>query len=155
MFLLHGESKYIDVFERSLYNGVISGVSLDGKSFFYVNPLESDGGAERSPWFGCACCPPNICRFLASLPGYVYAVRGEELFANLYVGGKASVKLGDSKVSIVQETRYPWDGAVSLSVRTAAPAPRGSVVSAWRKTSTELSARSAPQSPSPFGRGSG
>ena len=116
MFLLHGESKYIDVFERSLYNGVISGVSLDGKSFFYANTLESDGGAARSPWFGCACCPPNICRFLASLPGYVYAVRGEELFANLYVGGKATVKIGDSKVNIVQETRYPWEGEIKITL---------------------------------------
>lgn len=116
MFLLHGESKYIDVLERSLYNGVISGVSLDGKSFFYVNPLESTGGVQRSTWFGCACCPPNICRFLASLPGYVYAVKGDALYANLYVGGKATVKIGDSKVGIVQETRYPWAGEIKFTL---------------------------------------
>ncbi len=116
MFLLHGDAKYIDVLERSLYNGVISGVSLDGKSFFYVNPLESDGGEGRSPWFGCACCPPNVCRFLASLPGYVYAVKENSLYANLYVGGKATVKIGESKVGIVQETRYPWEGEIKLAL---------------------------------------
>ncbi|MCC6126365.1 MAG: glycoside hydrolase family 127 protein [Pirellulales bacterium] len=116
MFLLHGEAKYIDVLERSLYNGVISGVSLDGKSFFYVNPLESSGGADRSPWFGCACCPPNVCRFMASLPGYVYAARGDALYVNLYVGGKGTVKLGDATVKIVQETRYPWDGKIKITL---------------------------------------
>jgi DUF1680 family protein len=116
MFLLHGESKYIDVLERSLYNGVISGVSLDGKAFFYVNPLESTGGVQRSPWFGCACCPPNICRFLASLPGYVYAVKDNSLYTNLYVGGKATVKIGESNVGLVQETRYPWDGQIKITL---------------------------------------
>ena len=98
MFLLHGEAKYIDVLERSLYNGVISGVSLDGKrssTSIRWNPTAAHSAAA---WFGCACCPPNICRFLASLPGYVYAVRGNALYTNLYVGGKAAVKIGDSKV---------------------------------------------------------
>lgn len=116
MFLLHGDAKYIDVFERCLYNGVISGVSLDGRKFFYVNPLESAGGVERSAWFGCACCPPNVCRFLASLPGYVYAVRGNTLYANLYASGKASVKIGDSKVGVNQETRYPWQGEIKFTI---------------------------------------
>ena len=73
LFLLHGDAKYVDVLERTLYNGLLSGVSLDGKKFFYPNPLESGGDYERSPWFGCACCPGNMTRFLASLPGYVYA----------------------------------------------------------------------------------
>jgi uncharacterized protein len=116
MFLLHGDAKYIDVLERSLYNGVISGVSLDGKAFFYVNPLESSGGAGRSPWFGCACCPPNVCRFMASLPGYAYAVRGDALYVNLYAGGKAAVKIGNSKVNITQETRFPWDGNIKITL---------------------------------------
>jgi DUF1680 family protein len=116
MFLLHGDAKYIDVLERTLYNSVISGVSLDGKWFFYANPLESDGGDGRSAWFGCACCPPNVCRFLASLPGYVYAVKDNAIYANLYVAGNATVKIGDSEVGIVQETRYPWDGGIKFTI---------------------------------------
>jgi YD repeat-containing protein len=117
LFLLHGDAKYVDVMERTLYNGLISGVSLDGKSFFYPNPLESNGQHERSPWFGVACCPGNITRFLASVPGYVYAQSGDTLFVNLYMGGKAAVKLDNGRaIELVQETRYPRDGAVKLTV---------------------------------------
>jgi len=117
MFLLHGDAKYIDVLERTLYNGLISGLSLDGKSFFYPNPLESNGQHERSPWFGCACCPSNMTRFLASVPGYVYAHRGDVLYVNLFVANSAEVRLdGGVKVKLQQETRYPWDGAVKLTV---------------------------------------
>ena len=100
--------------ERTLYNGLISGVSLDGKSFFYPNPLESNGQHARSPWFGVACCPSNITRFLASVPGYVYARQGQTLFVNLYVAGTATIEgLGPdgTPVKIVQDTKYPWDGA--------------------------------------------
>ncbi len=117
LFLLHGDSKYIDVLERTLYNGLISGVSLDGKGFFYPNPLESDGQHARSPWFGCACCPSNICRFMASIPGYVYAQRGDEIFVNLFATGNAKFKVNAGAVELLQETRYPWDGAVKISVR--------------------------------------
>jgi len=117
MFLLHGDAKYIDVLERTLYNGLISGLALDGKSFFYPNPLESNGQHARSPWFGCACCPSNMTRFLASVPGYVYAHRGDALYVNLFVASTAEVQLdGGAKVQLDQETRYPWDGAVKLSV---------------------------------------
>lgn len=116
LFLLHGEAKYIDVMERTLYNGLISGVSLDGKTFFYPNPLESNGQHERSPWFGVACCPGNITRFLASVPGYVYARRGDTIFVNLYAAGTADFETGGRKVRLVQETRYPWDGAVKITV---------------------------------------
>ncbi len=117
LFLLHADAKYVDVMERSLYNGVISGVSLDGKSFFYPNPLESDGSHQRSPWFGCACCPGNITRFIASVPGYAYGVRKDEIFANLFIAGTSEIKLDDGrKVSIKQETRYPWDGDVKMTV---------------------------------------
>jgi DUF1680 family protein len=115
LFLLHADAKYVDVLERTLYNGLISGVSLDGKSFFYPNPLESNGQHQRSPWFGCACCPGNITRFMASVPGYVYAQRGDTLFVNLFVGNTADVVLDDgTKVKIAQQTRYPWDGAVAI-----------------------------------------
>ncbi len=120
MFLLHGDGKYIDVLERSLYNGVISGVSLDGKGFFYPNPLESTGQYRRSPWFGCACCPSNITRFLASVPGYAYAVRNDDLFVNLYAAGSADVKLADGEVKLTQQTKYPWDGDIKITVDSAA-----------------------------------
>jgi DUF1680 family protein len=116
LFLLHGDAKYIDVMERTLYNGLISGVSLDGKTFFYPNPLESNGQHERSPWFGVACCPGNMTRFLASVPGYVYATQRDALFVNLYAAGTADVEMDGGKVKVVQETRYPWDGAVKFTV---------------------------------------
>ena len=116
LFLLHADARYIDVMERTLYNGLISGVSLDGKSFFYPNPLESSGQHERSPWFGCACCPGNITRFLASVPGYVYAQRGDSLYVNLFVGNTADIKMDRTTLHVAQETRYPWDGAVKLTV---------------------------------------
>jgi DUF1680 family protein len=120
LFLLHADAKYIDVMERTLYNGLISGVSLDGKTFFYQNPLEATGQAgkdQRSPWFGVACCPGNITRFMASVPGYVYAQRGDALWVNLYMANSADIKLDNGRtVRMTQETRYPWDGAVKITV---------------------------------------
>jgi uncharacterized protein len=116
LFLLHGDAKYIDVMERTLYNGLLSGVSLNGKLFFYPNPLESDGQYQRSPWFGVACCPGNITRFLPSVPGYIYAQRGENLYVNLFAAGTADVQMDNGRnIHIVQTTTYPWDGAVKLS----------------------------------------
>ncbi|HET6897714.1 MAG TPA: glycoside hydrolase family 127 protein, partial [Vicinamibacteria bacterium] len=118
LFLLKGDARYVDVMERILYNGLLSGVSLDGKSYFYPNPLESAGQHQRSPWFGVACCPGNMTRFLASVPGYVYAQQGDTLYVNLYVANTAQVKMdGGRTVGVVQETRYPWDGAVKITVR--------------------------------------
>ncbi len=117
LFLLHADAKYIDVMERTLYNGLISGVSLDGMSFFYPNPLESAGQHKRSPWFGVACCPGNITRFLPSVPGYVYAQQGDSLYVNLFVGSTAEIKMDTGrKLKLVQETRYPWDGTVKMTV---------------------------------------
>jgi DUF1680 family protein len=120
LFLLHADAKYIDVMERTLYNGLISGVSLDGKTFFYQNPLEATGQAgkdQRSSWFGVACCPGNITRFMASVPGYVYAQRGDALWVNLYMANSADIKLDNGRtVRMAQETRYPWDGAVKMTV---------------------------------------
>jgi uncharacterized protein len=116
MFLLHGESEYYDVLERTLYNGLISGVSLDGGAFFYPNPLESDGRHQRQPWFGCACCPSNICRFIPSLPGYVYASEGRNLYVNLYMSNTVSHKIAGRSVEISQETDYPWSGDVRVNV---------------------------------------
>ncbi len=117
LFLLHADAKYIDVMERTLYNGLISGVSLDGKSFFYPNPLESRGQHQRSPWFSVACCPSNITRFIASLPGYVYAQQGEVLYVNLYVGSTAEIQMDNGRrVKLLQQTRYPWDGTVKMTI---------------------------------------
>ncbi len=123
LFLLHGDAKYVDVLERTLYNGLISGVSLDGKLFFYPNPLESAGHYGRSPWFGVACCPGNITRFMASVPGYVYAQAGDTLYVNLYAGNRADIKMDNGRtIQVTQETRYPWGGAVKITVNPDQPA---------------------------------
>lgn len=120
LFLLHGDAKYVDILERTLYNGLISGVSLDGKTYFYPNPLESNGQHKRSPWFGVACCPGNITRFMPSLPGYVYAQNGDTLYVNLFMSNKAALTLGGArKVEVEQETRYPWSGDVHMSLKPA------------------------------------
>ncbi|MGB2763996.1 MAG: glycoside hydrolase family 127 protein [Candidatus Aminicenantaceae bacterium] len=123
LFLLFGETKYLDVLERSLYNGLISGVSLSGDLFFYPNPLESDGefkfnqGAlRRKPWFDCACCPGNLARFLPSIPGYIYANKGNILYVNLFVSSSAKIKMANNKVTIKQESNYPWEGDINITV---------------------------------------
>jgi DUF1680 family protein len=116
MFLLHGESKYIDVLERVLYNGFLSGISLGGDKFFYPNPLESFGQYHRSAWFNCACCPSNITRFIPSIPGYIYAQGNDSLYVNLFVASEAHLELRGHKVSLQQETQYPWDGNVKITV---------------------------------------
>jgi hypothetical protein len=116
LFLLHGESKYYDVLERSLYNGLISGVSLDGGGFFYPNPLESMGQHQRQPWFGCACCPSNICRFIPSIPGYVYAVNDRNVYVNLFISNKSDLIVGGKKVSLEQKTDYPWSGNIAVAI---------------------------------------
>ena len=121
LFLLHGDAKYVDVLERTLYNGLISGVSLDGKSFFYQNPLESNGRQGRSPWFGVACCPGNITRFMASVPGYMYATGENAVYVNLFAGSTADVPLDKRTIKMVQETQYPWDGRVKITVDPGQP----------------------------------
>lgn len=116
LFLLHGDSKYYDVLERTLYNGLISGVSIDGGRFFYPNPLASEGQHQREPWFGCACCPSNICRFIPSLPGYLYAVKGRDVYANLYIGGTAKLKVGGRDVTLSQSGDYAGTGRQAITV---------------------------------------
>ena len=116
LFLLHGESKYYDVLERTLYNGLISGVSLEGNGFFYPNPLESMGQHQRQAWFGCACCPSNICRFIPSLPGYIYAVKDRSVYVNLFLSNKSSLTVGGKKVALSQTTEYPWNGDITVTV---------------------------------------
>ncbi len=116
LFLLHGEAKYYDVVERTLYNGLISGVSLDGGGFFYPNPLESIGQHQRQPWFGCACCPSNICRFIPSLPGYVYAVNEKDVYVNLFMPNSATLDVAGKEVCIEQSTDYPYDGDIAITI---------------------------------------
>lgn len=123
MFLKSGEVKYMDVFERTLYNGFLAGVSFEGNTFFYPNPLEVDGVSKfnqgvcgRSPWFNCSCCPVNIVRILPSLPGYIYATKGDEVYVNLYMGNRAELELGEQTLKLSQNTNYPWDGGVELTI---------------------------------------
>ena len=116
MFLLHGAAPYADVLERILYNGFLSGVALTGDRFFYPNPLASRGDYQRSPWFGCACCPVNVVRLLPSIPGYIYATRRDALFVNLFIAGAATIPLTGQTVKLTQQTDYPWDGRIRITV---------------------------------------
>ncbi|MCJ7778095.1 MAG: glycoside hydrolase family 127 protein, partial [Sedimentisphaerales bacterium] len=121
MFLSHGDAKYIDVLERTLYNGLISGVSLSGDRFFYPNPLESRGQHKRIAWFPCACCPGNIAKFIPQVPGYIYAQQENKIYVNLFVDNSAAIKMGDNSVRLSQKTRYPWDGNVKITVEPERP----------------------------------
>ena len=124
LFMLTGDAKYFDIIERTLYNGLISGLSLDGKNFFYVNPLEADGkfqfncgAGTRQPWFDCSCCPTNIIRFIPSLPGLIYAVQKDTIYVNLYASSNATVSLENKNVMIEQQSDFPWKGEIKLVVR--------------------------------------
>ncbi len=117
LFLLHGEGKYMDILEKTLYNSMLSGVSLSADRFFYPNPLESNGQHERQAWFGCACCPSNVARFVPAIPGYIYAVGEKELYVNLYISNDAEINLGGRKITVSQKANFPWDGKVEISVK--------------------------------------
>jgi hypothetical protein len=128
MFLLHADAKYLDVLERILYNGFLSGVSLDGVRFFYPNPLAADGAQSfnqgqkgRSEWFDCSCCPTNVVRFLPSIAGHVYAERDRDVYVNLFIAGRAELTTEGVKLGVRQETRYPWEGKVTIRVDPARP----------------------------------
>jgi hypothetical protein len=114
---MHGDAKYYDVLERTLYNAFLSGVALTGDKFFYPNPLESRGQHARSPWFSCACCPGNVARFVPSVGGYFYAQKDKSLYVNLFAAGSANFKLADNTVTLEQKTNYPWDGDVQITVQ--------------------------------------
>ena len=116
LFLLHGDAKYMDVLEKTLYNSMLSGVSLSADRFFYPNPLESKGQHQRSAWFGCACCPSNIARFVPAIPGYIYAATDNEIYVNLYISNEASITLEKTRVILSQKADFPWNGKVELSV---------------------------------------
>jgi DUF1680 family protein len=123
--LLYANAKYADTFECSLYNGSLAGVSLDGKRFFYVNPLASRGDHHRAGWFGCACCPPNEARTLASLGGYAYGASDSDFYVNLYIQGSVQTAVGGQKVKLDVKTEYPWDGEVILRPEVSTPTKFG------------------------------
>jgi DUF1680 family protein len=122
LFLLHGEAKYFDVLERTLYNGFLSGISFSGKEFFYPNPTECDGkyyvyhSTTRQPWFNCSCCPTSVVRFMPAIPGYIYAKSANSIYVNLFMGSSAQIQLGRQTVRISQETNYPWDGNIKIKL---------------------------------------
>ena len=118
---LTGDSKYIDILERSLYNGALAGISLGGDRFFYVNPLESKGDHHRQEWYGCACCPSQLSRFLPSIGNYIYASSDDALWVNLYIGNTGQIRIGETDILLTQETDYPWDGSVKLTISTSLP----------------------------------
>lgn len=120
MFLMHGDSKYVDVMERTIYNGFLSGISLGGDEFFYPNPLASAGAYERSKWFGCSCCPVNIVRFIPQIAQFAYARRDDAAYVNLFVASDAKLPLASGVVRLSQETEYPWSGAVRITVKPEA-----------------------------------
>ena len=133
MLLLDPDGKYADVMERALYNSVLSGMQLDGRSFFYVNPLEvlpeacgKDYGKRhveyrRQPWFGCACCPPNLVRLLMSLEDYLYSVSGRRIYVHLFLSGEAEFRLPGGPLTLVSRTEYPWSGRIRYTVRAGSP----------------------------------
>jgi uncharacterized protein len=125
LFLLHGDSKYIDVLEKTIYNGLMAGISLDGDKFLYPNPLEFDGKEKfnqgavcRSNWFDCSCCPTNLARFVPSISGYAYAVKNAEVYVNLFMDSKANLMVNQQKISLTQSTNYPWAGSIKMTLGT-------------------------------------
>ena len=145
MFLIEGEAKYADVIEQTLYNAVLPGVSLDGETYFYQNPLADEGEHRRQPWFTTACCPPNLARLLASLPGYVYSLQNDEIWVNLYAESAATVHLPDGRtVELRQATRYPWDGDIAIEVAGEGEFALRLRIPAWCETGATLTVNGAP-----------
>ncbi|MFC4987561.1 glycoside hydrolase family 127 protein [Saliphagus infecundisoli] len=121
LFELTGEAKYQDLIERTLYNAVLAGISLDGTEFFYDNRLESAGDHHREGWFECACCPPNLARLFGSLEDYLYATADRTVYVNQFVGSELETDIGGRDVTVTQRTNYPWEDEVTLAVETAEP----------------------------------
>jgi len=148
MNLYSGESKYVDVLERSLYNGALAGVQLTGDLFFYVNPLASFGLHHRKAWYGTACCPSNVSRLLPSVGGYIYNTSKETLWVNLYVGSETSVRLGDHQVKFSQKTNYPWSGEVECVINPDSSTAKFDIklrIPAWcDKYTAEINGKAVP-----------
>jgi uncharacterized protein len=128
MFLMKGESKYIDVLERTLYNGMLSGISFEGNTFFYPNVLEFDGkdefnqgASERKPWFNCSCCPSNLSRFIPAIPNYIYAQKEDAIYANLFMASKTKFNINKKEITVEQLTNYPWEGNVKFIISAEKP----------------------------------
>lgn len=124
MFLESGEGKFLDIAELSLFNNALAGINLNGDRFFYVNPLEANGilrfnhgHGGRSKWFGCACCPPNISRLILQVPGYMYSYSKENIYLTLYGGSITKIPMKGTNVELIQESNYPFDGNVKLTVK--------------------------------------
>jgi hypothetical protein len=118
MLLAKGEGRFADIMEQTLYNGLLSGISLNGKEYFYVNPLEDNGEHRRKPWFACACCPPNIARLIASIPGYMYTTSEEGIWVHLYGENEAKIPWGDKEIKLIEKTNYPWEGNIEFEIKT-------------------------------------
>lgn len=121
MLLASGEGRFADVMELALYNGILSGISIDGKEYFYVNPLADRGSHRRQRWFACACCPPNLARTITALPGYLYTVSPGGVWVNLYASNIAEIEVGGALVQITERTNYPWEGLVEFTVSGNSP----------------------------------
>lgn len=121
MLLLDVDRRYADILELALYNGVLSGISFDGTTFFYENPLESKSGYQRQPWYKCACCPPNLARLFLSLGQYLYTTNEREIIVHLYAQSTSTLQLGTQQVTLRQRTNYPWDGDIEISIEVARP----------------------------------
>jgi DUF1680 family protein len=137
---LYGDVKYFDVIERTLYNGLISGLSLDGTNFFYPNALESDGvyksnrgSCTRQAWFDCSCCPTNVIRFVPSIPGLMYSKGNNAVYVNLYASSHANIDLNGKEVKVSQETSYPWNGKIQMTVEAASEITMKFRVPAWSR----------------------
>lgn len=145
MLALEGDAGYADALETALYNGVLVGLSLDGLTYFYENPLRDDGGHRREPWFDCACCPPNLARLLASLPGYFYSLSEDGVWTHLYAEGTARLRLADGRtVGLKQHTRYPWDGEVVIEVEGQGPFTLYLRVPAWCESGASMEINGQP-----------
>jgi DUF1680 family protein len=145
MLALEGDARYTDVLELALYNGVLSGLSLDGQTYFYQNPLADDGSHRRTPWFDCACCPPNIARLLASLPGYFYSLSAEGVWTHLYAQGAARLALLDGRpITLTQRTRYPWEGEIAIKVEGAGEFSLFLRIPAWCERGAALEVNGRP-----------
>ncbi len=145
MLLIEGDARYADVIELQLYNAMLSGVSLDGQTYFYQNPLADEGHHRRQPWFRTACCPPNVARMLASLPGYLYSVAGSEIWVHLYAASTAQIRLPDGRdLTIRQHTTYPWDGVVRLTLDGAGEATLRLRIPSWCEHGATVSVNGQP-----------
>ena len=122
MFLMTGDGNFIDILERTMYNNILTGVSKSGDRFFYPNPLSSHGQYERSEWFGCACCPPNVARFLPSMPGYIYAQKNNDIYINLFISSKTSFSINDKNLTLTQQSGLPWEGDININIESKKPA---------------------------------